>query len=83
MLRPEIGRTAGDIWKFLGKSGKVSLTDLLTKTKIKPDTVHQAIGWLAREDKIEFTQQARTTYVSLTSNELNNYRQTQSGHCCM
>ena len=81
MLKPEIGKTAGEVWKYLGKNGKVSVTDLPNKVRANPDLVHQAIGWLAREEKVAFTKQARMTYVSLTDTELNNYR--QSAGCGM
>ena len=84
MLKAEIGKTAGEVWKFIGKNGKVSLADLATAMKVKPDVAHQAIGWLAREGKIEFVKQAKTTVVSLSPAELNHYRQTQkTSSCCL
>ena len=77
MFKPEIGKTAGKVWKCLGKNGNISLTELPNKVREDPDLVHQALGWLAREEKVNFTKQGRTDYVSLTEPEINNYRQTE------
>jgi len=77
MMKPEIGKTAGEIWKYLGRNGMVSLTDLPNKVKVNPERLHQAVGWLAREDKVKFTKEGRTTYIALTEPEINNYRETQ------
>jgi hypothetical protein len=82
MLKQEIGKTAGEIWKYLGKNGKLSLTDLSAKTKIKSDLAHQAIGWLAREEKVQFIKEGKGINVVLTAHELNNYRRTESKTCC-
>jgi len=76
MLKPEIGKTAGEVWKYLGKKGQTALNELPNKVNAHPDHVHQAIGWLARENKVQFTKEGRTTYVELTDNEKNNYQQT-------
>jgi len=35
----------------------------------KTALVHQALGWLAREDKIDYRQEANRTLVSLKSSE--------------
>jgi predicted transcriptional regulator len=77
MIKPEIGKTAGEVWRYLGKKGQTPLSELPNKVNTHPDQVHQAIGWLAREDKVKFTKEGRTTRVALTDNELNNYQQTQ------
>ena len=53
---------AGEVWTYLGKNGTVSLPDLPNKVKKETTLVHQAIGWLAREDKIILTKQGRMTF---------------------
>jgi len=78
MLKAVIGETAGQVYKVLGaNNSKVTLNDLTAKVRADTNIVQQAIGWLAREGKIELTQQGKRTYISLTPNELNNYQQAQ------
>lgn len=64
-MQEEIGTTAGDIWKILHSKGELSLSQLKKQTKAKPPVFDWAIGWLARENKIEFKQQKRSIRVRL------------------
>lgn len=73
MLKIEIGKTAGLVWKQLAKNGKSSLSDLITQTKTNQEMLNQAIGWLARENKIHINQEAKNTYIWLTKEELSKY----------
>ena len=77
MLKSEIGKTAGEVWKCLGENTRIAMKDLPNKVNKDPDHVHQALGWLAREDKVQFTKEGRKTYVTLTDNERNFYQGTQ------
>jgi hypothetical protein len=70
MLKAEIGKTAGLLWKQLAKNGKSSLSDLRTKTKANPEMLNQAVGWLARENKIYINHDSKNTYVWLTEEEI-------------
>lgn len=69
MLKAEIGKTAGLVWKQLAKNGKSSLADLRTRTKTTTEMLNQAIGWLARENKIHINKDAKNTNVWLTEDE--------------
>ena len=64
-MQEEIGTTAGAIWKILHTKGELSLSQLKKQTKAKPPVFDWAIGWLARENKIAFTQQKRSIRVRL------------------
>ena len=64
-----IGDTAGAVWKTLGAQGKVALTTLPKILDQDGALVQQAVGWLAREHKVEFEKQGRALYVKLTSHE--------------
>jgi len=64
-MQEEIGATAGAIWKILHAKGELSLSQLKKQTKAKPPVFDWAIGWLARENKIAFTQQKRSIRVRL------------------
>lgn len=62
----QIGLTAGEIWKLLADEGEpVSLAQLAKRIDEPRDIVMQAIGWLAREDKLLIEENGRTRYVSL------------------
>jgi hypothetical protein len=64
-MQEEIGVTAGAIWKTLHTKGELSLSQLKKQTKAKTPVFDWAIGWLARENKIAFTQQKRSIRVRL------------------
>jgi hypothetical protein len=65
----QIGETAGVIWHALDENGPLSITKLVKLTDAQRDTVLQAIGWLAREDKIEIEETARGRVLSLKRDE--------------
>ena len=48
----EYGRNAGKIWETLNTKGPLNQTKLIRNTKLKNYEFHSAIGWLARENKI-------------------------------
>jgi hypothetical protein len=60
-----IGATAGEIWQFLNSSGPQSITKLINALDAPRDTILQALGWLAREDKISIEDDSRSRTVSL------------------
>jgi len=64
-LVAEIGDTAGDVWKTLADNGPMSLAKLVKAVGQPRDTVMQALGWLAREDKISIEEKKRSRIVSL------------------
>jgi hypothetical protein len=68
-MREKIGETAGQIWDFLKKKGEVSMAELPQHLKEKSNVVYQAIGWLARENKIEYRTAGAKTFVSLAESE--------------
>jgi len=68
-MRERIGLTAGAIWDVLGKKHEVSLTQLSKLIKEKPLVVQQALGWLARENKITFREAGEKVYIALAEAE--------------
>jgi len=56
---PKIGETAGKVWKFLDENGEASLSQLKKGVKADPNLILQAIGWLAREDKLRIEKKER------------------------
>jgi hypothetical protein len=62
----KIGEAAGKIWRYLSETeGWTTVTQLKIKTKLPVALFHQGLGWLAREDKIQFYPSGNTTKVSL------------------
>ena len=61
----QIGETAGTVWHVLNDSGPLSLAKLVDRIGGNRDVVMQAVGWLAREGKIEISESKRGRIVSL------------------
>ncbi|MBN2579759.1 MAG: winged helix-turn-helix domain-containing protein [Pirellulales bacterium] len=64
-LAEEIGKTAGKVWQLLSKKGPMSLAKLVKAIDEPRDGVMQAIGWLAREDKLKIEEEGRTRNIAL------------------
>jgi hypothetical protein len=61
----EIGTIAGKIWETINAEGEVTVSKLLKLTDEKRDLVLMALGWLAREDKLEAETRKNATFYSL------------------
>jgi Mn-dependent DtxR family transcriptional regulator len=68
-MKDKIGETAGKIWNLLKEKGEVNISQLPRLLNEKSLIVQQALGWLAREDKIEYRTEAGKTRISLTETE--------------
>jgi len=60
-----IGETAGGIWHVLDQKGQLTVAKLVKEVGAPRDLVMQALGWLAREEKIVISEDSRTKVVSL------------------
>jgi hypothetical protein len=61
----EIGETAGQIWQTLNRHGPMSMAKLVERVGGNRDVVMQAVGWLAREDKLEISETKRGKTLTL------------------
>ena len=61
----EIGIVAGAIWRVLDENGEMTLAKLKKEVKAEGSVFDWAIGWLAREDKIELTRDKRSIRIWL------------------
>lgn len=68
MNKDEIGLNADKIWQLLSNYAKWSYGTLKRKSGLKDKELGAAIGWLARENKIELYQEDDELYVSLGVN---------------
>jgi len=69
MLKKKIGETAGCIWAILKERDKVAISSLPSVLNENSTIVNQALGWLAREGKIDYQQEGRKTLISLAESE--------------
>ncbi len=68
-MKDKIGETAGRIWKIIKEKEEVNISQLPKLVEEKTAIVYQALGWLAREDKIEYRIEGTKTFASLTDVE--------------
>lgn len=68
MNKNEIGLNAGKVWQLLSDNAKWSYGTLKKKSGLKDKDLGAAIGWLAREDKIEVYDEEEELYISLGVN---------------
>jgi len=61
----DIGEVAGEVWQLLSEGGPQTLASVKKSVKVPADVVAAAIGWLAREDKLEFATSGKTVKLSL------------------
>ena len=64
MITTKIGENAGLIWNAL-QGGALTLKALKKATKLKNDELYLALGWLAREGKVSFTEGEELTITLL------------------
>jgi hypothetical protein len=61
-----IGETAGVVWQYLKDHGKSTLAAVEKAVPTPAGAVPMAVGWLAREGKLEVAQEKRSVYLWLT-----------------
>jgi len=64
-MTPQIGETAGKVWHLLSDEGPQTLAQLKKKLNGTGDVVSLALGWLAREDKVEIQLDKKNYWISL------------------
>ena len=60
-----IGNAAGTVWKYLNENGESSATKMAKETALDSKLIQRAIGWLAAEGKLAFSQKGRSEVISL------------------
>ncbi|MGH7825330.1 MAG: winged helix-turn-helix domain-containing protein [Candidatus Binatia bacterium] len=60
-----IGETAGLVWNYLRSNGECSLSALEKGVRGPKSMVSMAVGWLAREGKVEIKNEKRAVRISL------------------
>jgi hypothetical protein len=68
-MKDAIGETSGAIWKALQNEDKIALSAVPKLVGRKESLAYQAVGWLAREGKIDYETIGRKTYIALAAAE--------------
>lgn len=64
-IKEQVGVTAGKVWHTLNETGPQTLAQLKKKLNGSGELVGFALGWLAREDKVDISQDKKTFKVAL------------------
>jgi len=64
-MTERIGTAAGKVWQVLRKQEEADIRQLPRIVEEKPVIVNQALGWLAREGKLEYREQGDRLFVAL------------------
>ena len=65
MFHTIIGDAAGEVWQLLKQEGPMSMNAIVGKIKRPQSAIYMGIGWLAREDKLTYTQMKRGMLLSI------------------
>ena len=64
-LKSQVGETAGHVWNLLSRDGPQTLVQAKKKLNVRGELLNLAIGWLAREDKVDIIQEKKSFRVKL------------------
>lgn len=64
-IREQVGETAGRVWHSLNDHGPQTLAQLKKRLNGSSELVTFALGWLAREDKVDISQDKKNLRVAL------------------
>ncbi len=61
----EVGEAAGAVWNLLSQNGPQTLAQLKKKLNGNGELTNFAVGWLAREEKVEIKADRKTFQIRL------------------
>lgn len=64
-INSKVGEAAGKVWQVLSAEGPLTVAQLKTKLNGAGEELSFALGWLAREDKIEITPEKKSFRIQL------------------
>ncbi len=64
-IQQEIINAAGMIYNYLSDKGEVSISKLSKDLNLYENFTEMGLGWLSREDKLEYTKKLRSVTVKL------------------
>jgi hypothetical protein len=60
-----IGHAAGEVWGALSNGGPRTIAEIAKSVEAPGEVIIAAVGWLAREDKLEFDTSGKTVKIGL------------------
>ncbi len=64
-IQEQIIESAGQIYNYLNTKGEVSINKMKKDLSLSENFAEMGLGWLSREDKLEYTQKAKSVTVKL------------------
>ncbi|MBR1618223.1 winged helix-turn-helix domain-containing protein [bacterium] len=64
-MQESIIETAGMIWEYLNQNGEVTMKKMNKDLSLNENMMNMGLGWLSREDKLNFSKKGSYTKVSL------------------
>ncbi len=64
-MQQEIINAAGLIYNYLAEKGEVTMSKMKKDLDLSGNFAEMGLGWLSREDKIQYNQKARSISISL------------------
>ena len=64
-IQEQIIESAGTIYNYLNAKGEVSINKMKKDLSLADNFAEMGLGWLSREDKLEYTQKAKSVTVRL------------------
>ena len=64
-IQEQIIESAGQIYNYLSNKGEVSINKMKKDLSLNENFAEMGLGWLSREDKIEYTKKIRSVSVKL------------------
>ncbi|MGD9489215.1 MAG: winged helix-turn-helix domain-containing protein [Calditrichaceae bacterium] len=64
-MKYKIGEMSGKVWQTLRRDGEMTISQLKNALSADAFLLNAAIGWLAREDKIEVVKYRNTVKIYL------------------
>ncbi len=61
----KIGMNAGKVWTVLDEAGRQNVKEVKKTTKLTEKDLYAAMGWLAREGKLNLEEEGKEIFVSL------------------
>jgi hypothetical protein len=65
VFKAQVGETAGAVYRLLEGEGPLTTAQLKKKLNSQGELLSYALGWLAREDKIEFVPEKKSLKIQL------------------
>ena len=64
-IQEQIIESAGQIYNYLSNKGEVSINKMKKDLGLNENFAEMGLGWISREDKLEYTQKAKSVTVKL------------------